>query len=76
LFAFENLNLRGTYYKQVMKYIMDEHISLLPLYEQIYNQKNIQYWEVLEAEIRAWCTDNKIKYISYFYHEKIRKQAR
>jgi hypothetical protein len=74
LFAFENLNLRSTYYPRVMKYIREYHALLVPLYEEIYKHKNKEYWEMLELEIRAWCEENKINYISYFYHEKIRKK--
>jgi DNA repair photolyase len=73
MFAFENLNLRGAYYPRVMKYIREHHAALLPLYQEIYRHKNKQYWEILEQEIHAWCKKNKINYISYFYHEKIRK---
>jgi DNA repair photolyase len=72
-FAFENLNLRGAYYPRVMNYIRDYHRDLLPLYREIYTRKNKQYWEVTETEIRRYCEKNNINYISYFYHEKIRK---
>jgi DNA repair photolyase len=72
-FAFENLNLRGAYYPRVMKYIRDNHASLLPLYEEIYKGKNREYWQILEHEIRAWCEQNSVNHVSYFYHEKIRK---
>jgi hypothetical protein len=72
-FAFENLNLRGAYYPRVMKYIRDNHAPLLPLYEEIYKGKNQEYWQILEQEIRAWCEQNRINHVSYFYHEKIRK---
>jgi DNA repair photolyase len=73
LFGFENLNLRGAYYPRVMEYIRKYHAHLVPLYEQIYKHKNKEYWEILEQEIHAWCGENNINYISYFYHEKIRK---
>jgi DNA repair photolyase len=73
MFGFENLNLRGAYYPRVMKYIRECHAHLVPLYEEIYKHKNKEYWEILEQEIHAWCGENKINYISYFYHEKIRK---
>jgi hypothetical protein len=72
-FAFEILNLRGAYYPRVMKYIRDYHPDLLPLYKEIYTLKNREYWQILEQEIRDWCEGNSVSYISYFYHEKIRK---
>jgi DNA repair photolyase len=72
-FGFENLNLRGAYYPRVMKYIKKYHVHLVPLFEQIYKHKNKEYWEIMEQEIQTWCRKNKINYINYFYHEKIRK---
>jgi hypothetical protein len=45
----------------------------MPLYDEIYKRKNYEYWWILEKEIETFCIRNKIKYISYFYHEKIRK---
>jgi DNA repair photolyase len=74
LFTFENLNLRGAYYPRVMAYIREYHPDLLPLYLEIYKDKNIQYWEIMEKEIHAWCRKEKIRYRSFFYHEKIRKK--
>ena len=71
--GFENLNLRGGYYSRVMQYIEDKHPGLLPLYEEIYRRKRKDYWVSLEREILAYCKERGVRAISYFYHEKIRK---
>ncbi|GMO50456.1 MAG: radical SAM mobile pair protein B [Treponemataceae bacterium] len=73
-FWFENLNLRGGYRSAVMRYIREYHKNLTALYDDIYKHKNIGYWDFLEKEITAFCKKNNIAFISYFYHEKIRKQ--
>ncbi|GBR72450.1 hypothetical protein HP1_122 [Candidatus Termititenax spirochaetophilus] len=75
-FAFENLNLRGAYRPRVLRYIKDYHADLLPLYKDIYASQSAQYlyWDAVEQEIHKFCRKNKFKYISYFYHEKIRKK--
>jgi DNA repair photolyase len=73
-FYFENLNLRGAYRPRVLQYIAAYHSDLVPLYREIYQHKDISYWEVMEQEIHKYCQKNKLNYGSYFYHEKIRKQ--
>jgi DNA repair photolyase len=70
-FWFENLNLRGAFRSVVLKYIHNNHKNLVSLYDEIYRQKNNEYWWILEKEIEAFCKKNKVKYVSYFYHEKI-----
>ncbi len=46
----ENLNLRGGFKSDIMKYIADKHPDLMPLYDEIYNQKNRSYFEALEKK--------------------------
>lgn len=46
----ENLNLRGGFKADIMKYISDKHPDLVPLYDEIYNKKNRSYFEVLEKK--------------------------
>ena len=52
----ENLNLRGGFKADIMKYISDKHPDLVPLYDEIYNKKNRSYFEALEkkAEVKSW----------------------
>jgi DNA repair photolyase len=73
-FWFENLNLRGAFRSTVLKYILKNHKGLMPLYEEIYKWKNNEYWWILEKEIETYRSKNRINCVSYFYHEKTRKQ--
>ncbi|CAK7044575.1 MAG: hypothetical protein BACD_02289 [Bacteroides rodentium] len=45
LFWLENLNLRGSYKTDIMDYIQKDYPHLLPLYREIYLNKNRDYWE-------------------------------
>jgi DNA repair photolyase len=73
-FWFENLNLRGSFRHAVLDYVRRSHPDLFSLYDAIYRLKDSSYWETLKKEIAVFCQKNKIPFISYFYHEKIRKQ--
>ena len=46
----ENLNLRGGFKADIMKYIAEKHPELLPLYEAIYNRKDRSYFKGLEEK--------------------------
>ena len=46
----ENLNLRGGFKADIMKYISDKHPDQVPLYDEIYNKKNRSYFEALEKK--------------------------
>ena len=46
----ENLNLRGGFKADIMKYISEKHPDLVPLYDEIYNKKNRSYFEALEKK--------------------------
>ena len=46
----ENLNLRGGFKADIMKYISDKHPDLVPLYDEIYNKKKRSYFEALEKK--------------------------
>jgi DNA repair photolyase len=72
-FAFENLNLRGGYRGTVLRHIREQHPALVPLYDAIYRDGDMTYWETLKTEIADFCAEEKIAFTSYFYHEKIRK---
>ena len=68
---FENLNLRGSYKQTILDYITNKYPSLLEKYNDIYNNKNKEYWKELFQEIDVYCKLNNIKYINYFYHEEL-----
>ena len=44
----ENLNLRGQFKGTIMNYIREKHPELVDLYEEIYNRKINDYWQMLE----------------------------
>lgn len=71
---FENLNLRAGYKQTIMNYIKEKYPQHLPLYNEIYKKGNKDYWEELAIQINNFCLKNKIKFINYFYHEKIKKK--
>lgn len=70
---FENLNLRGSYKQTILDYISDNYPDLVDKYNDIYNNKNKEYWKELSKEIEEYCKINNIKYTNYFYHEELVK---
>lgn len=68
---FENLNLRGDYKNRILKYIAYNHPKLINDYNNIYVNGNKGYWINLSYEIDEYCNKNNLKYINYFYHEKL-----
>ena len=68
---FENLNLRGDYKKDILDYIKNNYTSLYTDYIDIYENHNNKYWQDLAKEIEDYCEKNNIKYINYFYHDKL-----
>ena len=59
----ENLNLRGTFKSTIINYIKEKHSDLLPLYEEIYNKKNISYWEMLDKQVEDYANKNGFMYV-------------
>ena len=68
---FENLNLRGSYKKDILDYIKENYNGVYPKYIEIYDKKNNEYWEVLANKINSYNEANNIKYVNYFYHKKL-----
>lgn len=58
----ENLNLRGQFKGEIMAYIREKHPALFPLYEEIYNQKRLDYWKALEEEISSYAAQQSFPY--------------
>lgn len=58
----ENLNLRGQFKGVIMDYIRENHPSLVPLYEDIYNRKRTEYWQSLEKEISSYAAEQGYPY--------------
>ena len=70
---FENLNLRGSYKKTILYYISIKYPQYINEYNEIYKNKNMNYWQVLSNEIDNYCIEKGISYINYFYHDKLVK---
>jgi len=66
---FENLNIRGSIWDSVKKWLKDKHPDLLGKYKEIYSSKS-DYWDKVEKEIKEFCRKQKIKCRIYFHHGK------
>lgn len=73
---FENLNLRGSYKKDILDYIKENYNEVYPIYIEIYDKKNNKYWEALANEINSYCEANNIKYVNYFCHKGLVKKKK
>lgn len=58
----ENLNLRGGFKHDIMKYISETYPALFPLYEEIYNRKHTNYWQALEQDIKQYAVQQDYPY--------------
>lgn len=58
----ENLNLRGQFKPAIMSYIREKYPELMPLYEAIYNRKDMGYWQALEARITSYAAATGLPY--------------
>lgn len=59
----ENLNLRGNFKADIMRYIAEKYPHLLPLYQQIYNRNDMTYWEILDAKVAEFAEKNGFMYV-------------
>ena len=73
---FENLNLRGNYKQKILSYIAEKYPQYLSEYKEIYNNKNMEYWKQLSADIDSYCSQKNIKYVNYFYHNLLVAEKR
>lgn len=71
---FENLNLRGAYKKVILNYIEINYPHLLEKYKQIYIKNDLTYWKELSYALDKYCSERKLRYINYFYHEELVKK--
>lgn len=60
----ENLNLRGSYKTVIMDYIREKHPKLLPLYREIYQSGSRGYWELPDAELKAYAAEIGLDYVT------------
>jgi len=68
-YMFENLNISGSIWDSVKKWLKEKHPELLEKYESIYFSKN-DYWDKVEDEIKQFCKEQKVDYKIYFHHGK------
>ena len=73
---FENLNLRGTYKKEILDYISSHYPHFRQDNEKIYLHKDTSYWHKLAIELENYCQKTGIRYTNYFYHEKLVNEKR
>ena len=59
----ENLNLRGGFQAQIMRYIEEKYPKLIELYREIYLKKDLRYWQALDASIAEYADRNGFLYV-------------
>lgn len=69
LYMFENLNIAGTVWNSVKKWLSEKYPDLLGKYECIYFTKN-DYWDKVEQDIEKFCKKQKVSFKIYFHHGK------
>lgn len=70
---FENLNLRGNYKFTILNYIEKNYPQLKELYNEIYLENKMIYWQKLSDKIDEFCKKNNVNFKNYFYHDEIKK---
>lgn len=60
----ENLNLRGSFKADIMTYISETRPDLVPLYDHIYNRRDLGYWEDLDAEMKRFTEEQGLDYVT------------
>lgn len=68
---FENLNLRGSYKRDILRYIKSTYPQFMALYDGIYGKGDMEFWNDLSVEIEEYCNTHAIKHVNYFYHKKL-----
>ena len=59
----ENLNLRGSFKKDILDYIRGKHPALYPLYDAIYNQGDKSYFHALEQEAKRLAKEQDCPFV-------------
>lgn len=70
----ENLNLRGDYKQDILRYIYSKYPELKLLYQGIYQQGDKEYWRELSKALDHYAEEENLSVVNYFYHELIRKK--
>ena len=69
LYMFENLNIAGTVWDSVKKWLGEKHRDLLEEYRCIYFTKN-SYWDKVKSEIEKFCSKEEVDFKIYFHHKR------
>lgn len=59
----ENLNLRGNFKAEIMRYIEEKYPALVPLYREIYNKNDMTYWQILDEKAEKYAAENGFPYV-------------
>lgn len=68
LYMFEDLNIVGTVWNSVRKWLEEKHLDLLEEYRRIYFTKSC-YWDKVSYEIKKFCREEKVDFEIYFHHK-------
>lgn len=68
---FEDLNLRGSYKYDILRYIQEKYPGLYPTFERIYIKGDKRALFNMDNEIKEYCNKNSINYSDYFHHEEV-----
>jgi DNA repair photolyase len=70
-FSFENLKLRAAAMHRVLLYITQMHPDYKELYQQIYVEKELNYWQQIRKDILAFCNERNLSASVHFTEEEI-----
>ena len=71
---FENLNLRGKNRSRILNFIKNKYPQHYELYQSIYIDKNLSYWDEMEVLIGKECAAAGVKSKIYFHHDSPPKE--
>lgn len=63
---FDKLSLRTSFKTKMFNFIENEYPSYKPLYNEIYNQKNSQYFDKITEDIKQYCGQHNISYKNFY----------
>jgi DNA repair photolyase len=68
-YIFENLNIKGTIWHDIKRWLSRKHPSALPEYEKIYFREHNIYWKEIKQEISHFCNAKQIQHQIFFHHQ-------
>lgn len=68
-YMLENLNVKGSVWKDIKHWLKSKHNDLLSKYIEIYEKKS-DYWDRVEKEVIEFCDSENVDYKVYFHHGK------